>query len=76
MRSAGWVSRDKIDIQPMLCETVGYVVAQSPGSIATSPGHDGQVDPYISGSYSVCPKRMIVDMKILKKSNPKIWTKK
>jgi hypothetical protein len=72
----GWTNRNKVSVDPMYCETVGYVIGQDKQRLATTPSHDGQEDPNIAAGYSVAPKRMIIDIKILRKRNPKIWTKK
>lgn len=70
---AGWVDQSTITIDPLMCETVGWVTKQDKDRIATSPSHDGQFNPNISASVSVCPKRMIVEIKVLKKTNKKVW---
>jgi hypothetical protein len=68
----GWIDKKKIEIDPMFCETVGWVVAFDKGRIATVQSHDGQYpDPFIHNNYSVSPKRMIVDIKVLQKRNKK-----
>lgn len=70
--NGGWMKQDKVDLTPMLCETVGFVLRQDKYRLATTAGHDGQVDPFVHGNYMVCPKRMIIDFKILRKAG-KIW---
>lgn len=71
-QKGGWTSLEKVHLDPMLCETVGWVIGMKNGRIATTQTHDGQQDPYIHGHYMVCPIRMIMDIKVLKKKG-KIW---
>lgn len=72
--SGGWRDRSDISIDPFLCTTVGFVVAQDKDRIATSSGHDeNKRSKGIHGNISVCPKRMIKKIRVLRKGNSAEW---
>lgn len=73
----GWRDSHKVDISPLICETVGWVVAQDKERLATAAGHDGQMpNPSINGHVNVCPKNMIKSLRIIKKGIPAQWKEK
>lgn len=71
----GWRPQDATDMKPMLCQTVGWVIAQDKDRLLTASSHDGQMPNPSVSAVSCCPKRMVSEIKVLKRGNPADWKK-